>query len=313
MAEQEPRGQELIERYREVYGVLQGSEITVEMVLRHWELEKLLTRELLDSAEEHRWEIFERCYSKLYGELDWLNRMDDGRDSIPADVRYAEWPQLIGPPPRTVYEIGSGKGRLIRFLVECGYECKATEVTRERGEKWVEEHPNLIWGNSDGVHLGRFEPAGSWDVVISDQVIEHLHPDDLVDHFLGTFEILKPGGRYVFSTPHRSIGPSDVSAVFNCDTSHGMHLKEYTYSEIVEALSSAGYGRITSPVRLLWKIQGKLGWHSRIRCSQLYLCYLRLMERQIERIPRQLWRRKAAKILRILLFSPAIWIVAEKV
>ena len=92
-------------------------------------------------------------------------------------------------------------------------------------------HP-LRWTVSDGVHLERFEAPESYDAVISDQVIEHLHPDDLVAHFAGVHAILKPGGRYALATPHAFEGPFDVSRVFGSERPQGMHLKEYTYREL---------------------------------------------------------------------------------
>lgn len=41
-----------------------------------------------------------------------------------------------------------------------------------------------------------------------DQVVEHLHPDDLASHFKGVAAILKTKGRYIFATPHSSVGPA---------------------------------------------------------------------------------------------------------
>ena len=178
----EPRGQELIECYKKNYNMSVDAEVTEEMILRHWELEKRLARELLESNPENRWEVFERCYSTLYGELEWLNRL------MHADVNassrllsFKNWGYLIGQPPKRIYEIGSGKGELIAYLASCGFLCKATEITPERGQKYVPVHQNLSWGHSDGIYLERFEALNSYHVVISISVIEHLHPDDLYE------------------------------------------------------------------------------------------------------------------------------------
>ncbi len=71
---EEPRGQELIDRYKRNYNIPTDAEITEEMILVHWELEKRLTKELLESTPENRWDVFERCYGTLYSELWWLNK-----------------------------------------------------------------------------------------------------------------------------------------------------------------------------------------------------------------------------------------------
>jgi SAM-dependent methyltransferase len=239
----EPRGRELILRYKQNYSIPEEADVSEEMILRHWELEKKLTRQLLDSRPENRWEVFDRCYSILYKELDWLNRLSV-EPSTPPEAQYKGWVDLIGPAPKRIYEIGSGKGRMISYLASLGYECRATEITRERGEKHVSAFPSLTWAISDGVHLDKFEQVNSYDVVVSDQVIEHLHPEDVVDHFKGVRKILKNKGRYIFAMPHKFFGPWDVSRIFKKSKPKGMHLKEYTVYETVKALRSAGFVRV---------------------------------------------------------------------
>jgi cyclopropane fatty-acyl-phospholipid synthase-like methyltransferase len=154
----EPRGQKLIDRYKRNYHIPTDAKVTEEMILAHWELEKRLTKELLQSNSENRWEVFERCYTTLYDELWWLNQFTGTGSTISPSQRYKNWIELVGQPPKKIYEIGSGKGTLIAHLASCGFECRATEITHERGKKYVSEHSNLSWGISDGVHLERFEP-----------------------------------------------------------------------------------------------------------------------------------------------------------
>lgn len=87
----EPRGKELINRYRWNYKISADAILTEAMILAHWDLEKRLTRELLISTPANRWEVFERCYSTLYTELNWLNMyIEPGPRTLPAE-RYANW------------------------------------------------------------------------------------------------------------------------------------------------------------------------------------------------------------------------------
>ncbi|KAA8966045.1 MAG: class I SAM-dependent methyltransferase [Mycobacterium sp.] len=237
-----PRGDKLIARYKKTYGIPAEANITEQMILDHWNLEKKLTVELLESTPENRWETFDACYTRLYKELGWLNQFSGRADPQPPRKRFRGWLELIGPPPKSIYEIGSGQGGLISFLADNGYHCKGTEITRERGENLVpQSYANLSWGVSDGIHLDEFEPADTYDVVVSDQVIEHLHPDDLDSHLRSVRGILKSGGRYIFNTPNKYTGPHDVSQVFKCNEPVGMHLKEYTCRELSEAARRAGF------------------------------------------------------------------------
>ena len=308
----EPRGQELIDRYKKNYNMPTDAEITEERILRHWELEKRLTKELLESTPENRWEIFERCYSTLYSELWWLNQFIGAGSTLHPSQRYKNWVELIGQPPKKIYEVGSGTGEMITYLASCGFECRATEITRERGQKYVPEHPNLSWNISDGVHLNRFEPPNSYDMVISNQVIEHLHPDDLYEHFKGVSSILRSGGRYIFATPHRYAGPSDISRVFKCDKPMGMHLKEYTYQELKEMLERAGFKDIQAVLRIPAKFMQLSEIYIKPKASRTRLSYLCALEKLIPLLPRQTFRRKVARLLMLILFSPNILIIAQK-
>lgn len=223
-----------VARYREVFGLTDETALTEEQVRHHWELESALSQELRSSAPASRWETFERCYDRLYSELPWL--VGTGGEANPA-----LWLGLIGSPGARVYEVGSGAGELAIGLAQAGFEVTATDVSRERGNRAPRAH--LTWAATDGVHLDQFAAPCSFDAVISNQLIEHLHPDDLEAHLSSALALLRPGGRYVLATPHALTGPHDVSKVFGLDAPAGMHLHEYTNREMVRALRRAGFRR----------------------------------------------------------------------
>lgn len=309
---------ELVRRYKKNYNIPDIVNITEEMILTHWELEKELTLELLHSKAENRWETFERCYTRLYSELSWLNRIEE-QDKEPPHQRFEDWIRGIGSPPKSIYEIGSGKGELISYLAQNGYCCKGTEITRTRGEMRVQElSPNLSWGVSDGVHLDKFEPAETYDVVISSQVIEHFHPEDLEDHLRGVHSILKAGGKYILSTPHKYTGPHDVSRVFKLDKPQGMHLREYTYRELIEALNKTGFAPIyyAAAPKNMNQIMDFIGVNNLIKSSNIganYLDFLLFFEKKLKYLPSLKFRRILIKILKKLyLFSDNIYLISEK-
>jgi SAM-dependent methyltransferase len=304
-----PTGQELIARYKANYSIPVEAPVTEEMILAHWELEKQLTHDLLSSTPQNRWETFDRSYTRLYSDLEWLNRFaNESRPPAVASHENKKWCAAIGAPPLAIYEIGSGKGELITYLAKQGFFCKATEVTRERGEKHVHASvPNLSWGISDGVHLEHFETAASYDLVISDQVLEHLHPDDVGAHLRGVYQIVKPSGRYIFRTPHRFSGPHDVSRVFGYDRPLGMHLREYTHRELVSALRKAGFRRAYYAFIPAHNAAGKR------LLGELYLRVLLTVEYLLSFVPTHKLRRLCAELLgKLGLFSHNISLVAEK-
>ena len=302
----EPRGQELINRYRWNYAIPKDALLTEEMILAHWTLEQRLTRELLESTPENRWETFERCYTTLYGELEWLNRLTGGTNTPSPKERHQHWVDLIGSPPKTIYEVGSGKAAMIGYLAQLGHQCTATEITRERGAKHAVEHPNLRWTQTDGVHLGRFEPPGSYDFVLSDNVIEHMHPDDLIPHLQGAWDILKPGGQYLMAVPHPWFGPWDISKVFKYEVASGMHLKEYTYRELRHAAFRAGFREVASP-RILPPGSGEPA-----PADTRWLRHVFLMEALFSPFARPILRGRMANMAKRAGIAPLVFLAATK-
>ena len=94
-------------------------------------------------------------------------------------------------------------------------------------------------------------PDDCVDLVFSDQLVEHLHPEDTLHHFRLVRRILAPEGAYVFRTPHALCGPHDVSRFFS-DAPEGFHLKEWTYRELEPVLRETGFGTL----RAFWNGRG---------------------------------------------------------
>lgn len=80
----------------------------------------------------------------------------------------------------------------------------------------------------------------SIDLAYGNQLIEHLHTEDAMDHLREVARTLRPGGRYVIITPHRYSGPHDISKYFS-DEPQGFHLHEYSYGEMIERLRASGF------------------------------------------------------------------------
>lgn len=294
---------DLVSRYIANYDL--SEPVKLEQILQHWNLERQLRRELLSAPATDRWRIFDEGYTRLYRELWWLNQCSVD----PPDESFLEWLDLAGSTSNKVYEIGSGKGHLMRMLARAGLTCTATEITRERGKKWVTT-PGIEWKTTDGVHLDQFEHPNTYDLVVSNQVVEHIHPDDVADHLRSVAVILKPGGRYLMATPHCYFGPADVSRVFRSGECLGLHLKEYTYRELIAAAKRAGFKKISASLRFPGILRRRSRWF-RSRASRLYLAYLQIVERVLEPLPQQI-RRLLVPLLRVALFRANIFLVLEK-
>ncbi|AWK89266.1 class I SAM-dependent methyltransferase (plasmid) [Azospirillum thermophilum] len=277
------------------------------MVQQHWELERRLARELLDSRKEERWDVFERCYTALYSACPWLNEAEQDASERNEDLDFRHFLDLLGGP-KEVYEVGSGKARLLTYLARHGYKCVATEVTRERGERWTDERTNITWRCCDGVNLARFEPRDHYGAVVSTHVIEHFHPDDVPTHLENVYAILKPGGRYVFAMPHKLAGPADLSEVFGLEEPVCMHLREYDYREISAMLKAAGFTGLEAAYVAPMALRRYLP----IRFSgRGYLAYVTAVETFLGSLPLTM-RRKLSKLGQLYLFRPELFMIAHK-
>ena len=52
---------------------------------------------------------------------------------------------------------------------------------------------------------------------------------------------------YICITPNRIFGPSDISRYFD-ETTTGLHLKEYTHTEVLEMMKDAGFSHVVAIV-----------------------------------------------------------------
>jgi Methyltransferase domain len=72
-------------------------------------------------------------------------------------------------------------------------------TTRSRIASRVSPRENLEVLITDGIEI--LVPPGSVTLAYSNQVLEHLHPDDADEHFRSVYAVLGLGGRCVCLTP----------------------------------------------------------------------------------------------------------------
>lgn len=283
---------QLVGAYKENY---QLSDISFQQLEKHAALEGELTDKLLISEPETRSEVFSSAYSRLYRELTWLV----GTGTHSGGKRWAR----IMRPGASIFEVGSGKGYLIDYLASQGFRCVATELSTERIERDVLEA--VPRHSTDGVHLSRFEPEGNYDYVISDQVVEHLHPDDILEHFREARKLLKEGGCYIVRTPHACAGPYDLSRVFNEDRPVFMHLHEFTHLEMEALTRECGYRSIKAVFHI-----PKTNF---TRISGTYMRFCLAIDRLERRfLHTQSSRRRFRSRGKYVFVPNAVWIVLQK-
>jgi SAM-dependent methyltransferase len=258
------------------------SQTPTEAKRRHFEVERELADRLRKSTREERPRLVPELYGELYRRVPDHPRIQRMQDAAAAERSLANQWRLLEPyltESVRMVEFGAGDGGLSRRVAE---RLPAAQVTAlevcEQAERTGP--PNLRWVAHDGFEVPL--ASGAFDLAFSYQVLEHIHPDDVAEHFRQAARVLRPGGVYVLSVPHEASGPHDVSRYFG-DALQTFHLKEWSYSEVERMMRAAGFGKI----RPYWR------GHVRAQGGAVHLA-LKALEGVFKLLPGS-WGRKWAR------------------
>ena len=252
---------------------------SLEQVWHHYQVESAIARRLLAAARDERPAILATMYDELFAEVPdhprLMRRTDSERTRRAIRSKRSILDSYV-TAESTVLEFAPGDCRFAATLAHDVAQVIGVDISDQRAtdQAWPTNFDLIVY---DGSTISGLD-AASIDVVFSDQLIEHLHPDDALDHLGLCASLLRPGGHYVIRTPHRVGGPWDVSRYF-CDSAEGFHLREWTFGELRNAMLASGFRR----VHTIWNGKGvrlRLPWW-------LLVTY----ERAVDRLPKR-WARR---------------------
>jgi len=260
-----------------------------ERLRAHYRVERKLADRLRRAPDaEARRRIFATMYDDLFRAVPDHPRLRAKAEALAERARDIDWdlaqlrPYLVSGS--TFLEVGAGDCALSARVAEGAKAVYAVDISDQAARPLP---PNVQLVVSDGTSIP--VPPGTVDLAFSDQLMEHLHPDDARLQLANIHRALKPGGVYFCITPNRLYGPSDISAYFD-DEARGFHLREYSLREVVAILREAGFGRIRTYV-------GARGFF--VRFPRMAL---EALEAALETLPVRLRRQVAgAKPMRALL------------
>jgi len=187
-------------------------------------------------------ELFGQLYEELFRRVPdhprWtrLGSEDQKRRNVAAQMRLL-WEHLHADT--TLVEFAPGNCWLSVEAAKTAAQVIAVDIS-DQSDPRLQKPPNFRHVTYDGYHLDLQD--GCADVAYSYQFLEHLHPDDVAPHFQLVHRLLKPGGVYVFDTPHRYSGPHDISREFS-DTLDCFHFQEWTHYKMRDLLKRHGFTR----------------------------------------------------------------------
>jgi ubiquinone/menaquinone biosynthesis C-methylase UbiE len=215
---------------------------SVAQIEEHYELETTLADRLRRSAQEERKRLYSESYDELFRRIphhSQLTHAIDHRGLAQKQVRVIR--KFLRPEMRFA-EIGAGDAWVAKLVARHCAESVALDITDKAFDSAGAPH-NFRFVLIDGISLPLADQ--SIDIVYSNQLMEHLHPDDALAQLAEIARVLKPNGIYFCITPNRLSGPHDISRYFD-DEPRGFHLKEYSNRELVRLFARAGFSRTVS-------------------------------------------------------------------
>jgi len=216
-------------------------------IREHYLIEKELAARLRRATKEERRRLYTEVYDELFQRVPDHPQLALKHDEAARRRHVTERLAVLEPylnSETTYLELGPGDCALAVEIAQRVQKVYAVDVSREIVRNVVLTR-NMELVISDGCSIP--VPDASVDVVYSDQLMEHLHPEDAAEQLQNIYRALKTGGTYVCITPNRLSGPHDVSQYFD-EVATGFHLQEYTAAELAEMFRAAGFARIEARV-----------------------------------------------------------------
>jgi SAM-dependent methyltransferase len=213
------------------------------LLRQHYEVERELADRLRNATREQRRGLYGPVYDELYQRVPHHPQL--ARKTSPERTRQALAPQLriLKPylhPETRLLEIGPGDCSLSFAIAPRVRQVYGLDVSEKITQALaLPANFKLILSDGTSVPL----PPDSVDVAYSNQLMEHLHPDDALEQLAGICRALRPGGVYLCITPNRLNGPHDISRYFD-PVATGFHLKEYTVTELTDLFESVGFTKV---------------------------------------------------------------------
>ncbi len=216
---------------------------------QHYRIEIELADRLRAAPRDQRLGLYGQVYDELFRRVPahpQLTRKVSAEERARAVKIRMDGLRPFIKPDSVFMEVGAGDGSFTIAMAGRARLCYALDVSAEILSGV--HHPRVKTVLSDGCSVP--VPPNSVTLAYSNQVMEHIHPDDALEQLRNLYTAIAPGGSYVCLTPNRLNGPHDVSKYFDA-VARGFHLKEYTLGELEGLFRGVGFRRVQAYVRAL--------------------------------------------------------------
>jgi SAM-dependent methyltransferase len=225
---------------------------TMEQRFEHYKVEKELADKLRLASREERRSLYSSVYDELYQRVPHHTQLT--RKSSPEESQAEVALQIATLKPfldkNSIYlEVGPGDCALPLEIAKFVKQVYAVDVSNEITKNLAfPQNFKLVLSDGSSIPVSR----NTVNVAYSNQLMEHIHPDDAFEQLQNIYNALAPGGIYICITPSRLNGPHDISQYFDTVAS-GFHLKEYTISELGDLFKKVGFSRAMVNIEIVGK------------------------------------------------------------
>jgi SAM-dependent methyltransferase len=212
-----------------------------ERLAAHYMLERELAERLRQAPPPERARVYSEVYSELFASLP--DHPQHAAERTSQSQRVGAQVSMLLPllgGGRRYLEIGCGDAAVTFAMASHVRQAFGLDVTDALIHHTTAPE-NFRFLRTDGVHIPL--PAASVDLAYSNQLMEHLHPDDAEAQLREVARVLAPGGLYLCRTPNRLTGPHDISAYFDYQAT-GFHLREYDYRSLRRLMKASGFASV---------------------------------------------------------------------
>jgi 2-polyprenyl-3-methyl-5-hydroxy-6-metoxy-1,4-benzoquinol methylase len=167
------------------------------------------------------------------------------------------------PPGAVVMDAGCGNGSFIGLFQDRRWQLHGSDLSPTGIAIARETFPNINFFLADGqtLYADFLATVGRVDVVLSTEVVEHIY--DPMGFLRNCYDLLKPGGKVILTTPYHGYFKNLMLAVtgqmdqhFTVLWDHG-HIKFWSRKTLTKALETAGFTNVefagSGRLPYLWK------------------------------------------------------------
>lgn len=213
---------------------------------------------------------------KIFSEI--YNLGIEDADTI-TNIKFINHALVIKDP---VLEVGSGKGYVLNYLTNGGFDVVGVEVSEEAVKYTQNNYNNSKIFLYDGKNLP-FD-SSTFNTVLSFDVIEHI--ETVKFHLLEVYRVLKTNGIYAFQTPNILTNlPKEIVFRGGIKKARDFHPSVQSYFSLKNLLTNCGFNfrfismpliseekyNLLSVRSLIWKAASKILKHFPYKIVPVFL------------------------------------------